>query len=79
MSTPANANPWLGRKFNRDMLEKIKEKFLDAWEDDETYGHVASRLDADLLDFLFNCRIEEVDEDDDDTMIIKFRVPATGT
>lgn len=67
-------NPWLNRKINRDMLEKLIELFMDVWEDDGTYGNVAAKLDEDLMDFFFSCGIDSVD-DDEDTITVRFRVP----
>ncbi len=75
MPQPAATNPWLGRKKNRDMLEKIAELFMDAWGIDESYSHVAARLDDDLMDFFFSCFIDGVDSDED-TITVRFRVPS---
>lgn len=67
-------NPWLNRKFNKVMLEKLTELFMDAWADAETYSYVAAKLDEELMDFFFSCTIDNVD-DDDDTVTVRFRVP----
>ena len=80
MPTPTTAacNPWLGRKMNRDMLDKLHDLFMDAWADDETYGYVAGKLDEDLMDFFFACTIDQVDSDED-TITVRFKVPAPET
>lgn len=75
MSTATATNPWLGRKLNRDMLEKLTDLFMDAWGDDDTYGSVAAKLDEDLMDFFFACTVDQV-EGDDETITVRFRVPA---
>ena len=70
------ANPWLGRKVNRDMLDKLNDIFMDAWADSDDYGSVAAKLDEALMDFFFACSIDEVDANED-TITVRFRVPAT--
>lgn len=78
IQTSAACNPWLGRKMNRDMLDKLNELFMEAWADDEDYGHVAGKLDEDLMDFFFACSIDHVDNDDD-TITVRFKVPPPET
>jgi len=73
-ATPTN--PWLGRKINRDMLDKLSDIFMDAWADSDNYGSVAAKLDEALMDFFFACSIDEVGAQED-TITVRFRVPAT--
>lgn len=58
------------------MLEKLSEIFMDAWADTDTYGSVAAKLDEELMDFFFSCTIDMVDPEEE-TLTIKFRVPAS--
>ena len=67
-------NPWLNRKINKDMLEKLVVLFEDVWEDAGTYGTVAAKLDEDLMDFFFSCTVDDVDGDED-TVTVRFAVP----
>ena len=75
MPAPTPSNPWLGRKQNRDLLEKLNEIFMDAWADTDTYGSVAAKLDEELMNFFFACSIDSVDSEED-TITVRFRVPA---
>ena len=74
-TAPTACNPWLGRKQNRDLLEKLNEIFMEAWGDDANYGKVAAELDEELMDFFFACSIDQVDSDEE-TITVRFRVPA---
>lgn len=67
-------NPWLLKKFNKDMLQKLTDIFLEAWSKDGTYGDAATHLHDEMLDFFFSCTVEEV-ANNDDTITIKFKVP----
>jgi hypothetical protein len=73
--TTTACNPWLGRKLNRDMLEKLTDVFMDTWGDDGKYGDAAAKFDEELLDFFFSCLVDQVDNDDEDTITVRFRVP----
>jgi len=74
MSVGNASNPWLGRKYNKDMMDKLLPIFEEAWANDGNFADVQHLLDDDLEQFLGDCLIDKVDGDEE-TITITFRVP----